>query len=97
MWGEPSTDFTFGAEPEITLHTWLRKARQARLEVQEEVNSDHSDTESDREVETPTIAENQEEKLLGDYGRANFPNSRLTIVNQPVNVPNFQLHPTTIR
>ncbi|XP_050889424.1 uncharacterized protein LOC127094661 [Lathyrus oleraceus] len=35
------------------------------------------------------------ERLLGDYGGANAPIRRLTIVNQPVNVANFQLHPTT--
>lgn len=40
---------------------------------------------------------NLEERLLGDYGRENIPSGRLTIVNQPVNVANFQLHPTTIR
>ena len=39
----------------------------------------------------------QQETLLGDYGGANAPLGRLTIVNQPVNVPSFQLHPTTIR
>ncbi|XP_050918617.1 uncharacterized protein LOC127136055 [Lathyrus oleraceus] len=36
------------------------------------------------------------ERLLGDYGGANAPAGRLTIVNQPVNVANFQLHPSTI-
>ena len=37
------------------------------------------------------------ERLLGDYGGANAPAGRLTIVNQSVNVPNFQLHPSTTR
>lgn len=36
------------------------------------------------------------ERLLSDYGGANAPGGILTIVNQPVNVPNFQLHPSTI-
>ncbi|XP_050916825.1 uncharacterized protein LOC127131999 [Lathyrus oleraceus] len=36
------------------------------------------------------------ERLLGDYGGANAQTGRLTIVNQPVNVANFQLHPSTI-
>ncbi|XP_058774825.1 uncharacterized protein LOC131649097 [Vicia villosa] len=36
------------------------------------------------------------EILLGDYGRNNIPSGRLTIVNQPVNVAQFQLHPSTI-
>src|SRR3954467_3162598 len=37
------------------------------------------------------------ERLLGDYGRDNAPLGRMTIVNQPVNVAHFQLHPSTIR
>src|SRR3954465_7457696 len=36
------------------------------------------------------------ERLLRDYGVANNPGERLTIVNQPVNAANFQLHPSTI-
>lgn len=35
------------------------------------------------------------ERLLGDYVKANAWGGRLTIVNQPVNVPNFQMHPNT--
>lgn len=35
-------------------------------------------------------------RLLGDYGMINAHDDRLTIVNQPVNVPNLQLHPITI-
>ena len=37
------------------------------------------------------------ERLLGDYGGANSPTGRLTIVNQPVTIVNFQLHPSIIR
>ncbi|XP_050889141.1 uncharacterized protein LOC127094341 [Lathyrus oleraceus] len=37
------------------------------------------------------------ERLLGNYGGANSPTGRLTIVNQSVNVDHFQLHPSTIR
>ncbi|XP_050876290.1 uncharacterized protein LOC127079991 [Lathyrus oleraceus] len=33
------------------------------------------------------------ERLLGDYGGANASTDRLTIVNQPVNMANFQLNP----
>lgn len=36
------------------------------------------------------------ERLLGDYGGANAQTDILTIVNQPVNVVKFQLHPSTI-
>src|SRR3954465_12428238 len=36
------------------------------------------------------------ERLLRDYGVANNPGERLTIVNQPVNAANFQLYPSTI-
>ena len=36
------------------------------------------------------------ERLIGDYGGANALGGRLNIVNQPVNVTNFQLHPSTI-
>ncbi|XP_050890487.1 uncharacterized protein LOC127095905 [Lathyrus oleraceus] len=38
-----------------------------------------------------------QERLLGNYGGANAPLDHLTIVNQLVNFPKFQLHPTTIR
>ena len=45
-----------------------------------------------------TMGENSPppERLLGDYGMTNALGGRLTIMNQPVNVPNFQLHPNTI-
>lgn len=36
------------------------------------------------------------ERLLEDYRRTNASGGRLTILNQPMNVPNFQLHPITI-
>src|SRR4051812_14768465 len=36
------------------------------------------------------------DRLLGDYGATNTPGGRLTIVNQPVNATNFQLHPSII-
>lgn len=39
----------------------------------------------------------QKERIIGDYGIANALEGRLTIVNQQVNVPNFQLHLTIIR
>lgn len=106
MQGKPSADFTFDAEPERTLHTKLRQARKARLtaseaeihvseqEIEIEV-SEHSDAKPDKEREDPIMVEPQE-RFLGDYGGADAPLGRLTIVNQPVNVPNFQLHPTTI-
>ena len=42
------------------------------------------------------MGENPPERLLGDYGGRNVPAGRLTIVKHPVNVPNFQLHPSTI-
>ena len=94
MRGKASANFDFDAEPERTLHARRRKARQAIL-AEPEI-SEHSDTESDREIDNQDMGEPQE-RLLGDYGGANTPTGRLTIVNQPVNVANFQLHPTTIR
>lgn len=56
---------------------------------------EHSDTKSDKEREYPIMAEPQE-ILLGDYGGVNTPLGHLTIMNQPVNDPNFQLNPTII-
>lgn len=96
MRGMPSTDFPFEVKPERTSHTRLRQARKARLAEQEVDNLVQSDTESDREVNEPVMADNTKERLLSDYGRENSPGIHLTIVNQPVNVANFQLHPTTI-
>ena len=37
------------------------------------------------------------ERLLGDYEGENAPLGRMTIVNQPVNIDHFQLHPSIIR
>lgn len=107
MKGNPLVDFTFDAEPERTLHIRLRQARQARLDASEAETLDskkekeievskHSNTESDKEREDSIVDEPQE-RFLGDYGGENAQLGRLTIVNQLVNVPNFQLHPTTIR
>src|SRR3954463_9544232 len=65
------------------------------------VHSEHSDSDLDREVvqEPVNMAGNQPpaERLLGDYGGANAHPNRMAIVNQPVNVAHFQLHPSTIR
>ncbi|XP_050877193.1 uncharacterized protein LOC127080953 [Lathyrus oleraceus] len=93
-----SADFPFDAEIERTLRTRLRQARLARLESDEEQPSIHSGSDSGLEREIKTMGENPPppERLLGDYGGANAPTGRLTIVNQPVNVANFQLHPSTI-
>ncbi|XP_058783531.1 uncharacterized protein LOC131658229 [Vicia villosa] len=91
-------------KPERSLRARLRKARQERLEAIEEIlivsesdnednfsfHSEHSDLEAE-----PMAA--PVERLLGDYGGANAPAGRMTIVNQPVDVAHFQLHPATIR
>ncbi|XP_050898002.1 uncharacterized protein LOC127104905 [Lathyrus oleraceus] len=99
-------------EPEQSLRARIRKARHDRLEVTEEplivsdfekegtvsIHSEHSDSEnSDTESETMAASPPPVERLLGDYGGANAPLGRMTIVNQPVNVAHFQLHPSTIR
>lgn len=97
MQGKPSVDFSFDAEPERTLHARFRQTRQPRLADREVDNLVESDTYFDREAGEPIMAEATEERFLGDYDRANAPGGRLTIVNQPVNVENFQLHPTTIQ
>src|SRR3954468_11884809 len=93
MRGKSSADLSFDAEIERTLHARRRQARQEKLES-EEVVTVHSDSESEEEV----MGENPPppERLLGDYGATNTPGGRLTIVNQPVNAANFQLHPSTI-
>lgn len=96
MRGNPSFDFSFDTEPERTLHNRLRQARQARLVDKEVDDLVESDTKSDREVEEPVMAEPTKETLIGDLGRINSPCGPLTIVNQPVNMAKFQLHPTTI-
>src|SRR3954465_4478566 len=107
MRGKTSAKLLFDAEPERSLHTRLREARQERPETskatltvseseEEEVilvHSEHSDTESETMAADPPPVE----RLLGDYGGTNAPTGRLTIVNQPVNVAHFQLHPSTIQ
>lgn len=104
--GKPSADFTLEAEPERTLHAKLGQARKARLATSEVEISDSeqekkikvfedSDTKFDKEREDQIMAEPQE-RLLRDYGGENAPLGRLTIVNQPVNIPKFQFHTTTI-
>src|SRR3954470_24668049 len=104
MRGKASAEFIFDAEPERSLRARLRKAKQKRLEALEEnledsesdneeilsIHSEHSDSEAE------TMAD-PVERLLGDYGGANAPIGRMTIVNQPVDVAHFQLHPATIR
>ncbi|XP_050876361.1 uncharacterized protein LOC127080074 [Lathyrus oleraceus] len=47
-------------------------------------------------AEVPPVPPLPPERFLGNYGGANASGDRLTIVNQPVNVTNFQLHPSTI-
>lgn len=96
MRGKLLADFPFDIEPERSLHAPLRQARQAKMTDKEVDDLVESDTNSDREIED-SMAEDVEERLFGDYGRANASSGRLTIVNQLVNVANFQLHPTTIR
>jgi hypothetical protein len=109
MRGKASAEFLFDAEPERLLRARRRKARLELSESspivfeseKEEAISVHSE---DSEVVSEPMAEPQgeappppAERLLGDYGGANAPTGRLTIVNQPVNVDHFQLHPSTIR
>lgn len=98
MWGKASADFPSDTEIERTLQARLKQARLARLESDEEQLSTHSGLDSgfEREIETMVDVPPPPKRLLGDYGGANAPTRRLTIVNQPVNVANFQLHPSTI-
>ena len=42
------------------------------------------------------MVEDPPERFLGNYGGENAPGGRLTTVNHPVNLPNFQLHPSII-
>src|SRR3954466_6925073 len=104
MRGKASAEFVFDAEPERSLRARLRKAKQEQLEALEDIlTASESDNEeilsihsehSDSEAETTAAPV---ERLLGDYGGANGPAGRMTIVNQPVDVVHFQLHPATIR
>lgn len=48
MQGKSSTNFPFDVEINGTLRAQLRKARLQKLEEQEEINSHHSDTESEK-------------------------------------------------
>src|ERR1051325_9352855 len=91
MRGQASAEYLFDAEIERTLRARRREAKQARLAEEEDRNSTHSDSEPEDEAMNPP-----QERLLGDYRGTNAPGGRLTIVHQPVNVPNFQLHPSTI-
>ena len=65
------------------------------------VHSEHNDSDSDREINQDfgnmAGVQPPAERLLGDYRGANAQPNRMTIVNQPVNVAHFQLHPSTIR
>ena len=110
MRGKASADFHFDAEPERTLRAKLREARRKKLansDTEEpvtpgtpvSVHSEKSESDTDSHPDTVNMAADPPpaERLLGDYGRQNNPAVRLTIVNQPVNVAHFQLHPSTIR
>lgn len=102
MRGKTSAEFHFNAEIKRTLRTRLRQARLAKLESDKEQPTVHSEPDSEpkkepeREAETMGGNPPPPERLLGDYGMINASGGRLTIVNQPANVPNFQLHPSTI-
>src|SRR3954468_2941499 len=107
MRGKASAELLFDAEPERLFRARRREAKQRELEAKEEplivldpetekthsIHSEHSDSEPETMAEDPPPVE----RLLGDYGGANAPLGRMTIVNQPVNVAHFQLHPATIR
>src|SRR3954462_12505331 len=96
MRGKASAEFLFDVEIERTLHARRRQARQENLESEEEIISVHSGSDSESEGEVMGENPPAPERLLGDYGATNTPGGRLTIVNQPVNAANFQLHPSTI-
>src|SRR4051812_32558884 len=107
MRGKTSAELLFDAEPERLLRARLREIKRKRLASKEEslVVSESEDEEvisiqseqSESEPETMAADPPPPERLLGDYGRDNAPLGRITIVNQPVNVAHFQLHPSTIR
>src|SRR3954466_12337205 len=107
MRGKASAELLFDAEPERTLRARLREVKRKSLASKEGspivsesedgeglfITSEHSESESEpMEADPPPP-----ERVLGDYGRDNAPLGRMTIVNQPVNVAHFQLHPSTIR
>ena len=97
MRGKTSDELLFDAEIERTFHSRRRQAKLARLASEEDIasiHSEHQDTDSEHQEtesdsETENMGENPPERLLGDYSGGNAPTGRLTIVNQPVNVPNF--------
>src|SRR3954466_1374872 len=107
MRGKASAELLFDAEPERLLRARLREVKRKRLASKEEspIVSESEDEErisippeqSESEPETMAADPPPPERLLGDYGRDNAPLGRMTIVNQPVNVAHFQLHPSTIR
>src|SRR3954471_22682384 len=107
MRGKASAELLFDAEPERLLRARLREVKRKRLASKEEspIVSESEDEErisisseqSESEPETMAADPPPPERLLGDYGRNNAPLGRMTIVNQPVNVAHFQLHPSTIR
>jgi hypothetical protein len=96
MRGKASAEFLFDGEPERLLRARHRKTRLELSEAtpiiseseKEEVVSIHSE-DSDIVSETMAEAPPPVERLLGDYGGANAPTKRLTIVNQLVNVDYF--------
>lgn len=102
MRGKTSAEFHFNVEIERTLRARLRQARLAKLESDKEQPIVHSKPDSkpkkEPEREAETMGENPPppERLFGNYGMKNASGGRLTIVNQPVNMPNFQLYPNTI-
>ena len=108
MRGKTSTELLFDAKIERTFHSRIRQAKLVRLASEEDItsiHSEHQDTnlehhseyqETESDSKTEKMGENPPERLLGDYGGRNASAGRLTIVNHPVNVPNFQLHLSTI-
>lgn len=67
------------------------------MDSKEQVSSYHSESEEEPMADNPPIPPPPPpERLLGDYGGANALCGRLTIVNQPINVTNLKLHPSTI-
>src|SRR3954464_2327649 len=107
MRGKALAELLFDAEPERLLRARLREVKRKRLaskgespivsESEDEERISISSEQSDSEPETMADDPPPPERLLGDYGRNNAPLGRMTIVNQPVNVAHFQLHPSTIR
>ena len=103
MRGKASANFSFDADPERTLRARLRQAKREKLELAEKaeeevvsVHSENSDSEAEITPEVMAAEPPPPERLLGDYGGTNTAGGRMTIVNQPVNVEQFQLHPSTI-